>query len=109
MSVSVCPIAIIAAPVERVWALLANPSSYASWWDAQTDVIVPDGPGHPGQHVYAHTYALGRRWKVTTVVEMIDAARYRIQLTTTLTFGIVVHNHIVCAAVDGASTRVQFG
>jgi hypothetical protein len=44
-----------------------------------------------------------------TVVEMVDAARHRIQLTTTLPFGIVVHNQIVCTAVDEASTRVQFG
>jgi hypothetical protein len=109
MSVSVCPIAIVAAPVEHVWAFLANPSSYASWWDAQTDAIVPEGPAHPGQRVYAHTYALGRRWNVTTVVEMVDAARHRIQLTTTLPFGIVVHNQIVCAAVDSTSARVQFG
>lgn len=34
MSMSVCPIAVVAAPIERVWALLANPSSYDLWWDA---------------------------------------------------------------------------
>jgi Polyketide cyclase / dehydrase and lipid transport len=109
MPVSVCPAALVAAPLEDVWALLANPSSYASWWDAKTDAIVPSGPAQPGQRVYAHTYALSWRWKITTVVELVDAARHRIQLTTTLPFGIVVHNHIVCTAVDGASTRVQFG
>jgi hypothetical protein len=109
MTVSVCPIAIIAAPLERVWALLANPSNYDVWWDAQTDAIVPDGPAQPGQIVYAHTYGLGRRWKITTVVELVDAARHRIQLTTTLPLGIVAHNQLACTAVDGASTRVQFG
>ena len=109
MSVSVCPITVIAAPLERVWALLANPSSYDLWWDAQTDAIVPEGPAQPGQTVYAHTYALGRRWNVTTVVELVDAARHRIHLTTTLPFGIVGHNQLVCTAVDDASTRVRFG
>ena len=74
MRVSVCPIAVIVAPLERVWELLANPSSYDSWWDAHTDVIVPEGPDQAGQTVYAHTYALGRRWNVTTVVEHLDAA-----------------------------------
>jgi hypothetical protein len=53
MTVSVCPIAIVAAPLEQVWALLANPSSYALWWDAQTDVIVPEGPTRAGQTVSA--------------------------------------------------------
>jgi hypothetical protein len=99
MAVNVCPIARAAAPLEQVWALLARPSSYALWWDAQTDAIFPAGPAHPGQTVYAHSYATGRRWKVTTVVELIDAPHHRIQLITTLPFGIV----------DGTSTRIQFG
>jgi hypothetical protein len=109
MSVSVCPIAVVAAPIERVWALLANLSSYDVWWDAQTDVIIPEGPAQPGQTAYAHTYALGLRRNVTTVVQQVDATRHRIQLTTTLPFGIVGHNTLVCTAVDDASTRVQFG
>ena len=73
MSVSVCPIAIVAAPLEDVWALLTNPSSYDVWWDAQTDAIVPEGPAQPCQTVYAHTYGLARRWNITTVVELVDA------------------------------------
>lgn len=109
MSVSVCPIAVIAAPLERVWALLADPSSYDMWWDAQTDAIVPPGPAQPGQTVYAHTHAFGRRWNVTTVVEQVDATRHSIQLTTALPLGIVGHNRLVCTAVDSATTRVQFG
>lgn len=109
MSVYVCPITVIGAPLERVWALLANPSSYDLWWDARTDAIAPEGPAQPGQTVYAHTHAFGRRWKVTTVVELVDAARHTIQFTTTLPFGIVGHNQLVCTALDGDSTRVRFG
>jgi hypothetical protein len=109
MSVSVCPIAVIAAPLDRVWAMLADPSRYDLWWDAHTDVIVPQGPVQPGQTVYAHTYGFGRRWTVTTVVEQIDAARHCIQLTTTLPLGIIGHNQLMATAVDGASTRVAFG
>lgn len=109
MGVSVCPIAIVAATLEDVWALLVNPSSYDVWWDAQTDAIVPEGPAQPAQTLYAHTHGLGRRWHVTTVVEHLDAPRHRIQLTTTLPFGIVAHNQLVCTAIDGVTTRVQFG
>ncbi len=109
MSVSVCPMAVIAAPLERVWALLADPASYDLWWDAQTDAIVPEGPARPGQTVYAHTAAFGRQWQVTTVVEEVDAARHRIRLTTTLPCGLVGHNQLVATAVDGATTRVAFG
>jgi len=34
MVVSVCPVANVAAPVEDVWELLAQPSNYDKWWDA---------------------------------------------------------------------------
>ena len=44
MSVSTCPIAIVNAPIERIWGLLSKPASYALWWDAQTRLIVPEGP-----------------------------------------------------------------
>ena len=52
MSVSVCPLDTIHAPVERVWSFLSEPANYALWWDAQTRSIVPDGPASPGQKIY---------------------------------------------------------
>jgi hypothetical protein len=59
VSVTACPAAIVAAPIEDVWAVLADSAAYTTWWDAQTDRIVPAGPAAPGQTVYAHTRALG--------------------------------------------------
>ena len=109
MTVKVCPIAVVEALLEDVWALLTNPSRYDVWWDAQTHAIDPEGPAQPGQTVYAHTCGLARRWNVTIVVELVEAARHRIQLATTLPLGIVAHNQLVCTAVDAAATRVQFG
>src|SRR6185436_5528781 len=49
LTLSTCPIAIVAAPVEQVWGLLADPRRYALWWDAQTCSIIPDGPAQQGQ------------------------------------------------------------
>ena len=128
MSISVCPLATIHAPVERVWSLVSEPTNYALWWDAQahwsffsepakyalwgeaqTQSIVPEGPASRGQKVYAQTTALGKRWTVTVTVEDIDEANHEIHLTTVLPWGITAHNHITCLPLDPAHCRVSFG
>lgn len=110
MTKSVCPTDTIAAPIERVWALLTTPASYSDWWDATTERVVPDGPAAPGQIVYAGAHALGLlRLPVTVTVGQVDAATHRIDLTTRLPLGITVHNHIACASIAKDTTWLQFG
>jgi hypothetical protein len=109
MSLNTCPIAIVKASVEQVWGLLADPAHYALWWDAETCSIIPDGPAQPGQRILAQTSALGRRWKVDIAVQAVAPATRQIDLLTHLPWGIVVHNHIACAALNPSETRVSFG
>ena len=128
MSISVCPIATIHAPVERVWSFVSEPANYDLWWDAQShwsflseptnyalwrdaqaQSIVPEGPASPGQKIYAQTTALGKHWTVTVIVEDVDEAKRQIHLTTVLPWGITVHNHITCLPLDAAHCRVSFG
>lgn len=110
MTKSVCPTASIAAPIERVWALLTTPASYGDWWDATTERIVPGGPAAPGQIVYARAHALGMlHLPVTVTVEQVDAPKHRLDLTTRLPLGITVHNHIACAPITQNTTWLQFG
>ena len=109
MGFTLCPAAVVAAPVESVWELLSEPTLYDEWWDARTERIVPDGKASPGQVLYAKTSALGRNWDVTLWVEMVNPEQHQIQLLVTLPLGIVNHETITCAALDTASCRVQFG
>jgi uncharacterized protein YndB with AHSA1/START domain len=122
MSTSVCPLATINAPVERVWSFVSEPANYAFWWDArthwsflseptdaQTQSNVPEGPASPGQKIYAQTTAMGKRWTVTVTVKDVDEANRQIRLTTVLPGGITVHNHITCLPLDPAHCRVSFG
>jgi len=109
MSVSICPIAMINAPMERVWKFLSEPGNYALWWDAETRSVVPEGHTRPGQQIHAQTTELGRPWNVIIAVEMVDEARHQIDLTTRLPFGITVHNHITCIPIDNIGCRVSFG
>jgi ligand-binding SRPBCC domain-containing protein len=109
MTVSVCPIAVVQAPPERVWALLSEPASYALWWDAETRAIEPPGPAQPGQQITASSRALGHEWPVRITVNAVDAARRAIDLTTRLPLGITVHNHLTVVPVEGPAARVTFG
>jgi hypothetical protein len=106
---SACPIATVDAPIDQVWSLLANPAQYASWWDAQTRSIVPEGPAQPGQQVFAQTTALGIRWGVHSLVQAVAPEKCQLDLLTRLPFGITVRNHITCARLDDRHTRVGFG
>jgi hypothetical protein len=109
MSFRTCPIATIDAPAARVWHLLADPVRYADWWDAQTCSIIPEGPAQPGQHIFAQTIALGRRWDVHISVQAVTPEKRQLDLLTRLPLGITVFNHISCAPLDEQHTRVSFG
>ncbi len=109
MTFSTCPIAIIHAPVEQVWRLLATPSQYALWWDAQTVSITPTGPVQAGQHIVAQTTTLGKRWDVQLIVRAVEPEKRQLDLLTQLPLGITVYNHITCTALDVHQTRVSFG
>ncbi len=109
VSFSTCPLATLNTSAERVWHLLSDPASYASWWDAQTRSIIPDGPAQVGQKIDAQTWALGKQWNVHIRVEMVDETRHQLALTTMLPLGITVYNHITCTPLDRATCRVTFG
>ena len=104
--------ATVEASAEQVWQLLADPCNYGLWWDAETQwnfSSEPAGPAHPGQRISARTRALGKDWEVQITVAGIDADKGALDLTTQLLFGITVHNHIVCGALDDQHCRVSFG
>ena len=109
MSVSVCPIARVNAPADRVWSFLSEPVNYAFWWDAEAREIEPTGRARSGQKIHAQSVALGIRWNVNVLVEGIEEARHLIHLKTSLPLGITVYNHITCTEVDASTCQVSFG
>ena len=109
MGFTVCPAAMVAAPVDSVWELLKDPALYDTWWDARTVRIVPEGEATPGQVVYAKATGLGRTWDVTLKVEAVHPERHQVRLHVTLPLGLINDNTITCAPIDATSCRVQFG
>ena len=109
MSVSVCPIAVVQAPAEHVWALLADPARFDLWWEARTVSITPPGPAQPGQAVVAVAHGLGHDWPVHFTVNAVDPVHHALDLNTRLPFGISLHNHLTVMQVDVGASRVTFG
>jgi polyketide cyclase/dehydrase/lipid transport protein len=108
MSLHVCPIAHVRAPVKRVWGLLYQPANFAEWWDAKTKSIEPKGPAQAGQRIHATSMELGLRWNVDVLVEQVDEANHSLDLMTTLPLGIILFNHIMCKELDAWSCQVSF-
>lgn len=109
MGITICPAAAVAAPVESVWEVLADPTTYDTWWDARTERIVPEGEAAPGQVVYAKTSAFGRTWDVTLRVEAVRPEMHQVALRVALPLGIVNHATITAAPLDATSSHLQFG
>jgi uncharacterized protein YndB with AHSA1/START domain len=108
MPISVCPAAVVAAPIESVWELLSDPALYDVWWDARTERIVPEGKAAPGQTVHARLSAFGGIFKgtLTLRVERVDPEQQQVRIRATLPFGLVDDATITCTAIDAASCRV---
>lgn len=109
MAFTFCPATVVAAPVETVWEMLTDPTSYDAWWDARTQRVVPAGNATPGQMVYATTSGFGKTWDVTLRVVDVNPERRQIKLHVALPLGIVNDNTITCTALDAVSCRVEFG
>ena len=109
MGFSTCPATTVAAPVERVWSRLNDPTNYDEWWDAQAESITPPGPATPGQRVVATTREMGRRWTVRFLVEAVDESAHQVVLRTDFPFAMTMRTVITVAPIDEQSSWLQFG
>lgn len=108
MSLSVCPAAIVAAPVDVVWEM-AQPAHFSEWIDGQVERIEPEGPMAVGQTIYITASAFGRNWHSTLKVEKVLAERYQFGMYCVFPFGMRMHEHLSCVPIDAVSCRVQYG
>ncbi len=72
MGLSVCPTAVIAAPVEMVWANLVQWERYSEWADVQVGRSEPEGPATVGQNITFAGKVLGRTLRFNFKVEEVN-------------------------------------
>ena len=109
MGLTICPAAVVAAPVEVVWENLVQWERYAGWADVQVERLEPEGPITVGQTIHFTGKALGRTWHFIFKVEDVNPERYQLDLHVSFPFGLQEKPHIACYPIDATTCRVQYG
>ena len=109
MALSVCPAARVAAPVEVVWELLADPARWNDWVDGRVERIEPAGLARPGQTILVMANGPGPTWQVAFRVEAVNPAAHQLGMHVTLPLGMSMHEHVSCIPLDASSCRVHYG
>jgi len=110
MPVSVCPMDVVAAPVEKVWAILMDSAQYGEWSDMRAPTITPPGPTVPGQVMESGTSMLGLIFRVRLAVREVDVEHHRVGFDVDL-MPLGIHNaaSITATQLDARTTRVAYG
>ncbi|MGO8947242.1 MAG: SRPBCC family protein [Ktedonobacterales bacterium] len=109
MGLTVCPTAIVAAPVEVVWENLVQWERYSEWADVQVERSEPEGPATVGQTIYFAGKAFGRTWHFIFKVEEVNHERHQLDLHVFFPFGLQEKPHIACSPIDATTCHVQYG
>jgi hypothetical protein len=111
MGLTVCPAAVVAAPVEVVWENLIHWERYSEWFDRslQVERSEPDGPAIVGQTISFSGKAFGLTAHFLFKVEEVNPERRQLGLHAYFPFGLQMKPHISCTPIDATSCRVQYG
>src|SRR5678815_5482604 len=105
--ISTCPMAVVEAPADVVFARIVDPNRLDEWWDARTATVEPPGPMQPGQHITATTVGFGRTWTVTFDVIAVDAPARQVVLVAHLPLGITDRATLTCTPLDDRRTQLS--
>ena len=109
MGLTVCPAAVVAAPVEVVWGNLVQWERYSEWADVQVERSEPEGPATVGQTISFTGKAFGRTLHFIFKVEEVYPERHQLDLHAFFPWGLQEKPHIACTPIDATTCRVQYG
>ena len=108
-TLSVCPSAVVDAPIDRVWDLVTRPEGFDLWTDATLVSAEPHGHASAGQELHLVTRALGWTFAIGISVREVDEVRHRLGLVVALPFGVVNDQVMTFAEAAGGRTLARFG
>jgi len=111
MGLTVCPVAVVAAPVEVIWGNLIHWERYSEWFSADLRVerSEPAGPATVGQTIFFAGKALGRTQHFIFNVEAVNPASHQLDLHALFPLGLQLKPHISCTPITATTCRVQYG
>jgi hypothetical protein len=109
MGLTVCPVAVIAAPVELVWSNLVQWERYYDWADVWVERSEPEGPATVGQTIHFAGKVFFRTMRFTFKIEEVNAERYQLGLHAFFPLRLEEKTHITCPPIDAPTCRVQYG
>ena len=110
MSLSVCPAAVVAAPVEVVWGNLAQWECYSEWFsaDVQVERSEPEGLASVGQTIYFAGNGFSRNLHFSFKVEEVNLESYQLGMHVFFPYGLQETTSISVYPIDATSCRVQY-
>jgi hypothetical protein len=106
MVVNVCPVTVVAAPVEVVWGNLVQWEQYSEWGGGvRVKRIEPEGPATVGQTIYFTGMGLHFTFKV----EEVKPERHQLGVHVFFPLGLQEKAHIACYPIDATTCRVEYG
>ncbi len=109
MGLTICPAAVVAAPVEVVWENLVQWELYSEWANVHLERIEPEGPATVGQTISFAGKAFGHTWRFSFKVEEINTERHQLGLHAFFPLGLQEIPHIACTPIGATICRVQYG
>ena len=110
MGLTVCPAAVVAAPVEVVWGNLVHWERWPKWRNGlQVERSEPEGPATVGQTISFAGKAFGRTLHFIFKVEEVNPERHQLGLHAFFPWGLQEKPHIACYPIDATTCRVQYG
>ncbi len=101
--------AVVEAPVDRVWDLVTTPEEFGRWTDATLVGAEPPGRTLSGQRLRLVSSALGHAFRVDMTVLDVDTERRSLRLLIRLPFGLVNDETITMSPAGDYRTIVRFG
>ncbi len=109
MSLTVCPVATVAAPVELVWANLTQWERYSEWANVYVERMEPEGLAAVGQTIHFYGKALGLTLRFMFKIEEVNPEKHQLGLHAYFPLGLEEVPHISCFPIDATTCRVQYG